>query len=700
MAVNERTSNIRIDPGPYLAKVVNHKDDTFMGGLEVTILRAIPGLSTTDTSNIPVNYCSPFLGATSSRFEGNDSSKFDDVQKSYGFWMVPPDIGTTVLVIFADGLIKQGYWIGCVQDKYQNHMVPGIAASRYSELTKEQRDAYGTDLLPVAEYLKGTRTEVLNPGTQKKPVHPFADRLLAQGLLTDTIRGVTSSSARRESPSSVFGISTPGPYDPDGPYKPMAQAGTYADPNIRIPANRLGGSQFVMDDGDAEGQNELIRIRTRTGHQILLHNSSDLIYIANSKGTAWVELTSQGKIDIYAEDSVSMHTLSDFNFKADRDINMEAGRNINISAVGDYHLDVGGDYVVNVTKTGEMTFGSDFDLHGDSNIRQTAIGEMHLKGANVYIGSPGEIHVKADGTIFVQATAAINSKSGTDWKVTAGGSSNITSAHHVETAATIDMNGPTAAAASPATPPDPALEAVPLPTYALPNRSSVAGWSNGKFYKAEDIISIMKRVPTHEPWDHHENINPTEFNSDATDLGTKNTVQPGRTPSVKYTQPAAVKGTPPTPTGNTEEDNIAAFLWMIRVCEGTSGPDGYKTMFTGKLFDSYADHPRQAISAGVNGKGLTSTAAGAYQFLARTWDGLRKPLGLTDFSPESQDQACILLLKQIKALDYVKSGDWTTAVKRSNKTWASLPDSPYNQHPKDYPTALAYFKQGGGTALA
>ncbi|MFM6199336.1 MAG: hypothetical protein ACKPE1_09375, partial [Dolichospermum sp.] len=65
---------------------------------------------------------------------------------------------------------------------------------------------------------------------------------------------------------------------------------------------------FVMDDGDKDGQNELVRIRTRTGHQILLHNSADLIYIANAKGTAWVELTSNGKIDIFAQDSVSIHT--------------------------------------------------------------------------------------------------------------------------------------------------------------------------------------------------------------------------------------------------------------------------------------------------------------------------------------------------------------------------------------------------------
>ena len=123
--------------------------------------------------------------------------------------------------------------------------------------------------------------------------------------------------------------------------------------------SRLGGSSFVMDDGDdkflrkkkpSEGSpeyaaveqgekgietiphNELIRIRTRTGHQILMHNSEDLIYIGNARGTTWIELSSDGKIDIYAEDSISVHTKQDINFNADRDVNIEAGRNVNIKA--------------------------------------------------------------------------------------------------------------------------------------------------------------------------------------------------------------------------------------------------------------------------------------------------------------------------------------------------------------------------------
>lgn len=245
-------------PGPYIGEITNHLDKTYMGGVEVAIRKGIPGLVGSQNAVYPVQYLSPFYGATSIRHEGNNSNNFDDVQKSYGMWMVPPDVGTQVLVIFVDGDPNQGFWFGCVQDRFQNHMVPGLAASQQSSTTAEQLRKYGTTLLPVAEMHKKSQTLNSGPNVDKrqKAVHPFADRLLAQGLLLDTARGVTSSSARREIPSNVFGISTPGPLKTSTNAK-KGKIGYGA--GRQVPVSRLGGSTFVMDDGDVNGQNELVR---------------------------------------------------------------------------------------------------------------------------------------------------------------------------------------------------------------------------------------------------------------------------------------------------------------------------------------------------------------------------------------------------------------------------------------------------------
>ena len=497
MAVETRKASKLPSPGPYLAEITNHLDPTYMGNLEVSLIKTVQSSVSLQEDTFTVRYLNPFYGVTSIRFQGNNSADFQDVQKSYGMWFVPPDVGTIVMVIFIDGDPNQGYWMGCVPDLYQNHMVPGIAASQETELTQEQLNRYNTKYLPVAEFLKGENAKgKTNPDSIKKPVHPFADRLVQQGLLLDTIRGVTSSSARREAPSQVFGISTPGPIDPNGK---KAQIGYSTKQNI--PVSRLGGSQFVMDDGDINGENELVRIRTRTGHQILLHNSQDLIYIANSKGTAWVELTSNGKLDIFATDSVSIHSEADFNLRADRDFNIEAGRNINMRAlknmeanvtgfynfiVGDYaKISVKNDYDFTIGQTAKISVGQDLNIASGQDLILSANNTLNLTGhEGVAVGSGGEFTVDSNGNVILVGSQ-------------------------------IHLNGmPAAAPLGPAEAELPPL----LNTFTLPDRQVPWGWGDGHFYNTGTIKTIMQRVPTHEPWAQHENVNPSKFSASATDV--------------------------------------------------------------------------------------------------------------------------------------------------------------------------------------
>jgi uncharacterized protein (DUF2345 family) len=502
-------------PGPWLGVVTNYLDPARMGSLEVVLAKSTMGSLVLQNETVIVRQMTPFYGVSSIAYEGTNSSDFEDVQKSYGMWFVPPDVGTTVICMFIDGEPNDGYWLGCIPATFQNHMVPGIAASQNVSITAEQERKYGTRNLPVAEFLKkGRDLSNPRPDSFNKPIHPFADRLLAQGLLTDTIRGITSSSARREIPSKVFGISTPGPIDPASKkgyvgYSTVATA----------PTSRLGGTTFVMDDGDKDGQNELVRIRTRTGHQILLHNSHDLIYIANGGGTAWIELTSNGKIDIYAADSVSIHTEQDFNFRADRDINIEAGRNLNMSVGGNMQTDVVGNHTLLVSKNGFITYSGSLDHSVDSNATYSIGQSLHIgAGSDIFQTATQDHHTYAGRDSYISSTSKLNLKSGLDMYQQSGASFNVkATGNYLETAARIDMNGPTAASATQATASNFAAIPAALPKFKLPNRNKEAGWDDGKFYKDEDITSIMKRVPTHEPWDHHESINAAQFAAPQTD---------------------------------------------------------------------------------------------------------------------------------------------------------------------------------------
>jgi predicted chitinase len=543
MTIETRSRSPLPSPGPFLAEITNHLDSTYMGGLEVALIKGLASSIRDQGETYVVRYLSPFAGNTSVRFEGNNDKDFNDVQKSYGFWAIPPDIGSTVMVIFIDGDPNQGYWFGCVHDVFQNHMTPGIAASKQSAITDEQRRKYGTDLLPVAEFHKKSKgLQNPSPGKFTKPVHPFADRLVEQGLLLDTVRGVTSSSARREVPSGVFGISTPGPLDDGGRKGKIGYTG-----NVQAPVSRLGGTTFVMDDGDADGQNELVRLRTRTGHQILMHNTQDLIYIANSKGTSWIEMTSNGKIDIYAQDSISIHTETDFNFRADRDINLEAGRNLNIRAGKNMETNVAGYQYLKVEQDQKIavrgskdeivgdivkfSVGNNFNLSVAKNIRQTA-------GGDVDIGSDGAIKLGANGNINLGSDSEI-----------------------IGTGSAIHWNGPAAdgpeSAEGADAPPD-------LPIFSLPNRSVESGWIDSKFYKAEDIKSIMQRVPTHEPWPQHESVNPPQFSKQATDVTLADRSASGVPPNEATTAGGAAtsqpSANPPVVTDGTCTPEYAAAI--------------------------------------------------------------------------------------------------------------------------------------------
>lgn len=435
------------DPGPYIAEVVSHLDTKMMGSLKVRLLRTMttPMQNREEENNlITAFYASPFYGVTSLAATGPNDD-FRQTQQSYGMWFVPPDPGTKVLVTMVEGRADICFWFACVPDDYMNFMIPdGRPATTLVTPGPNGTNQSGAKL-PVGEYNKLLANPAGNsqPTSYLKPVNQdFVDILTAQGLLADDFRGLTTSSARREVPSAVFGINTPGPLDKRAGARGIV-AGT-VDHNMTIASHRLGGHSLVMDDGDANilrrgspadspaeyvdvennpGEatedmrvrpaNELFRIRTRTGHQILLHNTEDLIYIANARGTAWIELTSNGKIDIYAQDSISMHTEGEFNFTADSNVNITAGENVNINATGDIRLTSGVN--TDVKAGGRMAIGASSSISGEAGdfIAFRSSNDLALTSASA------NVNVTAAQNIEQHAYTDINLISGNSTRVSA-----------------------------------------------------------------------------------------------------------------------------------------------------------------------------------------------------------------------------------------------------------------------------------------
>jgi hypothetical protein len=395
-------SYVNINAGPYVAVVKQNSDPERMGRIKVLV----PALSKTNDPKvsdlITCQYLTPFYGVKSlNATDKSDPYDYASSQHSYGMWATPPDIDTRVLVIFAEGKIDQAFWIGCIQDAYTNHMIPGIASSEQTRtkdvkghhsagLSKET--VYGTTSVPAGEVNK--RAWDLNGGDYNKiskPIHPLAETLRKQGLIQDTVRGTTTSSARRESPSTVFGISTPGPLDRSPGAKKYKLGARDAVQDQVV--NRLPGHTFVMDDGDLQQENQHIRLRTSTGHQILLHDTEGVVYIGNASGESWVQLASNGAIDIYAGGGVNVRSTNNINFHSDANINMFAkgqikmkakdkvvvdGRDIQQIADNDIKL-----HAVGGSLTTKAPAGAILSYSGTGQEHHSG-GQVHLAGTQVH----------------------------------------------------------------------------------------------------------------------------------------------------------------------------------------------------------------------------------------------------------------------------------------------------------------------------
>lgn len=319
---------------------------------------------------VTVSYCSPFAGATNvNTINKNNFKDFEGTQTSYGMWMVPPDINNQVLIMFINGDPARGIWIGSLYNQFMNNMVPAMAAD-----TKNHQ--YPGKAIPVAEYNKWDQ-KVTEPDLTTKPYEKTKFQGIGnQGLINDPIRGITNTSARRESPSSVFGILTPGPViDKSAP-----------QPNIR----RKGGSSFIMDDGDCS---EYIELATKSGSKIRLDETNGVVYVINRDGSAWVQLDAEGNIDIFSAKNISLRGQRDVNIRADRNINIEAGQNIFMKAAKD-----------TIEATTQFTY--DVNNHPDQrNIQHWKyVGEGNGSGGNIVMQSLNNWHNTVKNNAFFTVT--------------------------------------------------------------------------------------------------------------------------------------------------------------------------------------------------------------------------------------------------------------------------------------------------------
>jgi muramidase (phage lysozyme) len=121
------------------------------------------------------------------------------------------------------------------------------------------------------------------------------------------------------------------------------------------------------------------------------------------------------------------------------------------------------------------------------------------------------------------------------------------------------------------------------------------------------------------------------------------------------------------------DPNVSAFLKAIADAEGGAYDFKYGAIKGKKndpwRFSDSSTHPGP-------GAGGSTTAAGMYQITIATWRQHGGKMGLTDFSPATQDLLAVEILRSLRIIDKIRSGDVAGAIGPAARIWASLPMGP------------------------
>jgi uncharacterized protein (DUF2345 family) len=239
-----------------------------------------------------------------------------------------------------------------------------------------------------------------------------------------------------------------------------------------------------------------------------MHDTENIIYISNSKGTAWVELTPLGSINVYSGDSINIRSEMDLNLHADGNVNINAGSTIKMYAGASIEsqtalqLITAKDlYNINAGVVGLRSGGS-IDIRALNASIETA-GLFNIKTQDTMVNSSRWVNVKSQGNITFNSqsefiiSANTNASSGvtSGWKVGSGelwfkGGEQV----YINTAGKVPED--------PKIPPTPVEPFVnpPMDVYQQPNVRFDIATKRWLIDNNSGLASIAPFTPTHEPW--------------------------------------------------------------------------------------------------------------------------------------------------------------------------------------------------------
>lgn len=440
----------------YMAKVKDVRNITKGGEVKVWVY----------TSDIPeedesrwviASYATSMFGT--SPHNSNNNKGFENAVTSFGAWFPMTYIDNDVFIFYPcmHGENLKAYWFACPVDSDTNSMVPGIPSS-FTQPTHDPLCEYNSKNQDSKAATRGSSNSTKD--SEREIYLPLKNALDKQGLKNDLLRGISTAGSKRESPSMCYGILTPlgNSFVMDDGWEETDGRQNWND----------GGDSLLKTDGllptqkvDTNRNNAGFRFRTRNGTQIMISDNGN-IYLINRDGSAWVELSDDGYIDVFSESGINASSTGNINLHSKKKIIIEGEEGISLKGK-ELSIDVG---ITNI-KSPKIQTDSELSV---KNIQST----------------------KGDIGTFTSVAAQING-------VFAG---------------TLDGTAfyATSAGTTPTPQPQPITIQPIVPNPIVEPIKQVVG------KVGEMIATINTRVPTHEPYGEHKQVDGDKLSIDGQTL--------------------------------------------------------------------------------------------------------------------------------------------------------------------------------------
>lgn len=338
-------------------------------------------------------YVTPFGGQTSTGTRGAGLDVTEG-SVSYGMWAIP-NVGAQVVIMSLDKDHEQRLFMGCLYDAHSTHTMP------HGRWTYEDHPALDDEKppsKPYGPYSSGDKLIQPLAGNIAKAFGKSDNNLEKQSRVGDYSVSRVDVSQLSHTQTNV--------QDDDQVQHELGWIQTNGYQSSRVSLENNSGLKKNYDSHiysltspgfhsmsmDDRMENCRVRLRTTSGHQILLDDTNERIYISTAQGNNWVEMDQAGNIDIFSANKISIHSAADINMTSDASIRMYAKTGIHMHSDADVRVDSKANVQVNTKTAVKITAGKEIHIKAGGDLKLTTNKTTHIKSGKQMLMSAPDIY--------------------------------------------------------------------------------------------------------------------------------------------------------------------------------------------------------------------------------------------------------------------------------------------------------------------